>query len=122
MYNTHGVIEMLKLRELRKKTNMTMKELGAALGLAESTISQYETGKRQPDYETLLRLGEFFGVSIDYLLGQETEKAPTKDGERTISDEDIMFALWGEQNDMDKEDLEDVKRYAAFVRERKQKK
>ena len=113
---------MLKLRELRKKTNMTMKELGAALGLAESTISQYETGKRQPDYETLLRLGEFFGVSIDYLLGQETEKAPTKDGERTISDEDIMFALWGEQNDMDKEDLEDVKRYAAFVRERKQKK
>jgi repressor LexA len=50
---------------------MTMKELGAVVGLAESTISQYETGKREPDNETLLRLGEFFNTSVDYLLGRE---------------------------------------------------
>lgn len=49
-----------------------MKELGAVVGLAESTISQYETGKREPDNETLLRLGEFFNTSVDYLLGRET--------------------------------------------------
>lgn len=68
---------MLKLRELRKKYGLTMKELGAEIGVAESTISQYETGKRQPDYETLLKLGEFFGVSVDYILtGEETKKAP----------------------------------------------
>lgn len=60
---------MLRLREVRKKAHLTMKELGKVIGVAESTISQYETGKRQPDYETLLKLGEFFGVSTDYLLG-----------------------------------------------------
>lgn len=62
---------MNRIRELRKKRCMTMKELGAVVGLAESTISQYETGKREPDNETLLRLGEFFNTSVDYLLGRE---------------------------------------------------
>ena len=49
---------MLKLRELRKQKSLSMKELGAILGLAESTISLYENGKRKnygyvicnPDY------------------------------------------------------------------------
>ena len=73
---------MLKLRELRKKFGLTMKELGIEIGVAESTISQYETGKRQPDYETLLKLSEYFGVSVDYLLGREIkEKTPSKIGE-----------------------------------------
>lgn len=69
---------MNRIRELRKNRSMTMKELGAVVGLAESTISQYETGKREPDNETLLRLGEFFNTSVDYLLGRETagEKSP----------------------------------------------
>nr|DAJ00692.1 MAG TPA: Repressor protein CI [Caudoviricetes sp.] len=64
-------MKMNRIRELRKKRCMTMKELGAVVGLAESTISQYETGKREPDNETLLRLGEFFNTSVDYLLGRE---------------------------------------------------
>lgn len=67
-----------RIRELRKQHKMTMKELGAVVGLAESTISQYETGKRQPDNETLLKLGEYFNTSVDYLLGstRTNENAP----------------------------------------------
>lgn len=87
---------MLKLRELRKKCGLTLKELGTVIGVAESTISQYETGKRQPDYETLLKLGEYFGVSVDYLLGRETnakEKAAgtSADG---LSDYDSRVLSW----------------------------
>ncbi len=68
----------MKLREIRKKAGLTMKELGLRVGCSESAISQYETGKRQPDYETLLKLSDYFGVSVDDLLGngktdQETE-------------------------------------------------
>ena len=58
-----------RIRELRKQRGMTMKELGKVIGVAESTVSQYELGRRQPDNETLLTLGEFFEVSVDYLLG-----------------------------------------------------
>ena len=47
---------MLKLRELRKQKNLSMKELGAILGLAESTISLYENGKREPDIATLIKI------------------------------------------------------------------
>ena len=79
---------MNRIRELRKKRCMTMKELGAVVGLAESTISQYETGKREPDNETLLRLGEFFNTSVDYLLGRETvadgPPAPSKPGSKWV--------------------------------------
>lgn len=67
-----------RIRTLRKMRGITMKQLGEVVGLAESTISQYETGKRQPDNETLLKLGEFFNVTVDYLLGaDQKEKAPT---------------------------------------------
>ena len=77
-----------RIRELRKQHKMTMKELGAVVGLAESTISQYETGKRQPDNETLLKLGEYFNTSVDNLLGstRTNENAPplTQKDERDI--------------------------------------
>lgn len=81
---------MKMLRILRKNKGLSMKELGEIIGVAESTISQYETGKREPDFETLLKLGEFFNVSVDYLLRGDTpqnNKTPslTKKDERDIA-------------------------------------
>ena len=64
---------MIRLRELRKQKGLTMKQLGDLVGLAESTISLYETGKRQPDQDTMVFFADFFGISIDYLLGREEE-------------------------------------------------
>lgn len=49
------------------------------------------------------------------------EKAPAQEGEHQISDEDLKFALWGGTDDIDDDDLEDVRNYAAFVRERKKR-
>ena len=63
-----------RIRELRKENKMTMKQLGEIIGVAESTISQYETGKREPDNEMLLRLAEHFGVTVDFLLGASAPK------------------------------------------------
>lgn len=63
------------IRMLRKKRGLTMKKLGQEFGLAESTISQYENGHREPDNETLLKLAKFFGVSVGYLLGAEDQDA-----------------------------------------------
>ena len=75
-----------RIRELRKARGMTMKELGFIVDRAEGTISQYETGKRQPDNETLLRLAEYFGVSVDYILGGEAP-APS------LTLDDFTFAM-----------------------------
>ena len=40
------------------------------LGLSQNTVSRYETGEREADYRTLILLGDYFNVSIDYLLGR----------------------------------------------------
>lgn len=67
---------MIRLKELRSEKGITMKRLGEELGFAESTISLYENGKREPDFSTLLTLSDYFGVSVDYLLGREAKKEP----------------------------------------------
>ena len=59
---------MKRLRELRREKGISLKELGAVVNVAESTMSLYENGKRQPDYETLFKLADFFDVTVDYLL------------------------------------------------------
>jgi transcriptional regulator with XRE-family HTH domain len=65
-----------RLRQLRKEKGLTQAELAKLLSIGESTVSFYESGKRQPDYETLIRLAEVFNVSVDYLLGRTEHKAP----------------------------------------------
>lgn len=64
---------MKRLRELRKNNNLTMKELGKRMNLAESTISLYENGQREPDLSTLQKLAEFFNVTVDYLMGRDVD-------------------------------------------------
>lgn len=62
---------MNKIRHIRKEKMLTMKQVGEYLGVSESTVSMYETGKRQPDNDTLIKLAKLFNVSIDCLLGIE---------------------------------------------------
>lgn len=61
------------LRKLRKDDNLTQTQLANALGLAFSTISMYERGIREPDFETLEAIADYFNVSMDCLHGKETE-------------------------------------------------
>lgn len=80
-----------RIRELRRAKGITMKQLGIAVGLAESTISQYENGKRQPDNETLVKLSNFFGVTVGYVLGAE-KSTPAEAGKRAENDINLTKA------------------------------
>lgn len=62
-----------RIREIRKQKGITMKQLGLILGLAESTISQYETGKREPSIEQARKIADALSVSLSDLLGIEPE-------------------------------------------------
>ena len=66
---------MQRLKELRNSKNLSLRELGAMLDVAESTVSLYESGKREAPYSILKKLVEIFGVSTDYLLGVEQKTA-----------------------------------------------
>ena len=58
-----------RIRELRHKKNMTLKELGNALRMRDNTLSQYENNTRVPKLETWRKLANFFNVSVEYLMG-----------------------------------------------------
>lgn len=58
-----------RIRELRNKQVWTLKALGEKVGLAPNTISQYETGDREPKLKTWQKLADCFGVPIPYLQG-----------------------------------------------------
>ena len=60
---------MNNLKLLRKKKRLTLMKLSKELGLPDSTLSQYENGRRQISIGKAKRLAEYFGVSVGYLLG-----------------------------------------------------
>lgn len=62
---------MEKIKELRKKKGISQAELASKLNVVRSTICQYEKGTREPSYEVLQKLADFFDVSVDYLLGRK---------------------------------------------------
>ncbi len=69
---------MNRIKELRAKKNMKQGDLAAYLGVAQSTLSGWESEKYQIDNENLFKLSDYFGVSVGYLLGKE-EKSEIKD-------------------------------------------
>lgn len=61
---------MKNLKNLRKKRNLTQKDVADAIGITFQTYSYYETGRTKPTPETLCKLADFFGVTVDELLGR----------------------------------------------------
>lgn len=62
-----------RLRSLRKSRGLLGIKLAEDLKIGSNTLSQWESGAREPNYDVLCRLAEYFGVSTDYLLGREGE-------------------------------------------------
>ncbi len=60
---------MIRIKEYRRACGMTAKQLAERVGVAESTMSLYENGKREPDFGTLMRIAAVLGASVDALLG-----------------------------------------------------
>jgi len=65
---------MVRLKQLRKQAGMTMRQVAELLGVSDSAISLYESGKRSPGYESLRLLADHFGVTVDYLIGREEDE------------------------------------------------
>ena len=63
-----------RLRELRTEKHLSQSELAKALNVGQRSISSWETGFRQPDFEMLEQIVKFFEVTADYLLGLEEYK------------------------------------------------
>lgn len=63
----------MRLRELRLEKGLTLSKLAGKLFSSEQVLSRYETGQREPDIEMLTKLANYFGCSIDYLVGRSDD-------------------------------------------------
>ena len=77
---------MIRLRELREERRLSQDGLALKLNVSQSTISAYEVGDRTPDLETLIAIARFFGVSLDYLVGQTDLKQPIRQSDLNSSE------------------------------------
>lgn len=58
----------MRLKQLRKEAGISQVKLAIDLNTTQNTISRYETGVHEADYETLIQIANYFNVSVDYLL------------------------------------------------------
>ena len=77
---------MNRIRDLREDMDMRQSDLAAATGIDQRTISNYETGKTSPDAYALIKLADFFDVSIDYLVGRTKIDVSTEEKRIQIID------------------------------------
>lgn len=73
-----------RLKTIRKQKGYTQVSLAEKLEVSKGTIAMWETGKRTPDFETLINLSDLFDVRTDYLLGKSDDSSSIK-----LTDEDI---------------------------------
>ncbi len=103
-----------RLRTLREtKGYSSQQALADALGVAQSTVANWECGRREPNHETTLKLADFFEVTVDYLMGRTDDPQGGK-----LTDASLKAALWGGDEALSEEELDelwqDVREYAAY--------
>ncbi|WP_047758091.1 helix-turn-helix domain-containing protein [Geobacillus sp. ZGt-1] len=98
-----------RLQELRSKLNMRQEDVAKKIGVGRTTYAMYEQGKREPDYETLLKLADLFEVSTDYLLTGKTveSKKPTN-----------LFFF--DTEGLTEEEIDEIKKHIEYVKWRAQ--
>ena len=93
------------------------------LGLSKSTLSDIKNGRKKGmSTDTVQKFANYFGVSIEYLLGNTNEKAPAESSKRSISDDEIKFALFGGGGEITDAMLDEVRSFAAFIKRREEEK
>lgn len=81
---------MVRLKELREQRRLKQEDLALYLNTSQSTVSAYEVGDRTPDIKTIIKIADFFNVSIDYLVGLSDIKQVIKSSDLTSDELDIL--------------------------------
>lgn len=63
----------MRLFELRKKNNLSQKDVAKSLFISQTCYSSYETGRTEPNIEMLYKIADFYRVSVDYIIGREND-------------------------------------------------
>lgn len=109
-----------RIETLCQDRKVSVTTLCREAGVSRASLSDLKTGRKQGlSAETLSKLASWFGVTVDFLLGNENAPAG---GRRMVSDEDIKFALFGGDGVITEEMYREVRSFAAYVKRREEEK
>lgn len=69
---------MIRLRDLRAEKNISQRKMAEMFSVSQGTYNNWEQGNTQPSIEQLIELARFFGVSVDYLIGNSDDEGYIK--------------------------------------------
>ena len=105
-----------RFKQLCDQKNISVYRACTDIGLNRSAVAKWKGGGK-PNGSTAAKLAEYFGVTTDYLLGQSEQKTPGETS-RVVSDEEIKFALFGGDGEITNAMYDEVKQFAAFIKQR----
>lgn len=109
------------VRDLCKERKIAISQLEKDCGFSNGYLNPKKMAKIS--YERAVTISEYLGVSVEEILnGVKTEKAPTETGERSVSDNEIKFALFRGREDITDAMYEEVLNFAEYVARREEEK
>lgn len=97
---------MERLKQLRTDAGLTQQDVARLLGVERSTYVKYERGQSDPPTATLIRLADYFGVSVDYVIGRDFSLATAGSNglpPDLLSDEEQLLVMYRSMNQQGKE-------------------
>ena len=112
------------LKQLRTDRGLTQSDIGKVVNKGDSTVRMWELRSSEPDYETIVILANYFGVTVDYLLGREItvmgDDAPHPSIHIPVKYGDVFVAL-NKGDDLEQDDVDDIIRFIEFKKSTKNK-
>lgn len=106
-----------RLVQLRKELNLTQTDFAEKIGFSRTAISAWEIGRNEPSNEDTIKIADFFGVSVDYIIGNSDIRNPEEL-------KNIQFANAGglDTEGLGEEELKELQRQIDFIKKMKEKK
>lgn len=107
-----------RIELLRNENNLNQLELAKILNIGNTTLSQYESGKRIPSDDIKLKIADYFNVSLDWLLGKSDIRNPYENSNPTIA----AHRADGYDTDLPEDAKQALREYIDFLRQKYKKK
>ena len=113
---------MNRIKKLRSEAGLLQADLAKKLKIRQNTVSNWETGRHEPDQDALREMSKLFGVSIDYILGNTDIKNPlTSEDMNGLTEKQIkILEMMGELPEHDQDDLIQQAEYRIWLKHQKE--
>lgn len=106
--------------QLLQARNVTAYQVAKATGIAQSTLSDWKNGRSIPKMNKMQKIADYFGISVDYLLGNEEKEKPAAQTGGELGFDDFTYALHNETKKLTEENKQKLLEMAKFFQQQQE--